>query len=103
MAGQIWQYPLKRGSNSGRKTATSIPANNTRVSLTIQNHGSKSLLVRTDGTAPTASDFDAALAPASSETQGNGGSVSIEGLTGTISVAAVSGTPKYSVLELEQA
>ncbi len=88
---------LEIGAGSGVKTNTSsIAANGSRKSITIQNLSGSALYVKF-GSGASGSDFHAALA--SEAGVGTGGTVSVAGYTGEVTFSPA--TNNFSVLELQ--
>ena len=86
-------------SSAGIETSTTaFAADPARYSFTIKNEAAAVLYVKL-GSGATTSNFDYILSAASVAGNGTGGSVTIAGYKGIVSVAAV-GTPSYTAFSL---
>ena len=86
-------------SSGGLQTgATALAANAARYSFTIQNQAAAHLHVKL-GAGATTSNYDYILSAATAPANGTGGTLTLAGYKGIVSVAAA-GTPSYTAFEL---
>lgn len=103
MANQVYAWPVApTGAATQRATGssdTAIAANSSRTSITLQNLGTVDLFVREDSTAPTASNAHYVLSKPTTSQGGDGGFLSIDGVTDAMKVGAAGSSYEVQIVE----
>jgi hypothetical protein len=91
---------ITANSSGTFKTVTgALAANDYRKSFTLINMAVGKLLVNLSGTAPTATACHFVLPGCTSAADGTGGSLSVDGYVGAVTVAGTGAGGSYSVVE----